>query len=61
MSASSTITVDDKQIDLPVKTGTIGPNVIDIGKLHAKTGVFTFDPRLYLDGLLRIQDHLYRR
>jgi citrate synthase len=44
MSASSTITVDDKQIDLPVKTGTIGPNVIDIGKLHAKTGVFTFDP-----------------
>src|SRR3978361_478498 len=44
MSASSTITVDDKQIDLPVKTGTIGPHVIDIGKLHAKTGVFTFDP-----------------
>ncbi|GJE43507.1 citrate synthase [Methylobacterium soli] len=44
MSASSTITVDDKQIDLPVKTGTIGPDVIDIGKLHAKTGVFTFDP-----------------
>ncbi|MDR7038007.1 MULTISPECIES: citrate synthase [Methylobacterium] len=44
MSASSTITVDDKQIELPVKTGTIGPSVIDIGKLHAKTGVFTFDP-----------------
>ncbi|HEX8416979.1 MAG TPA: citrate synthase [Methylobacterium sp.] len=44
MSASSTITVGDSHVDLPVKTGTIGPDVIDIGKLHAKTGVFTFDP-----------------
>jgi citrate synthase len=44
MSASSTITVGDNHVDLPVKTGTIGPDVIDIGKLHAKTGVFTFDP-----------------
>ena len=44
MSASSTITVGDNQIELPIKTGTIGPDVIDIGKLHAKTGVFTFDP-----------------
>lgn len=44
MSASSTITVGDKQVELPIKTGTIGPDVIDIGKLHAKTGAFTFDP-----------------
>ena len=44
MSAASTISVDGKQVELPVKEGTIGPDVIDIGKLHAKTGVFTFDP-----------------
>ncbi|WP_019905116.1 citrate synthase [Methylobacterium sp. 77] len=44
MSASSTISVGDNQVDLPIKTGTIGPDVIDIGKLHAKTGMFTFDP-----------------
>ena len=44
MSVSSTITVGDNQIELPIKSGTIGPDVIDIGKLHAKTGVFTFDP-----------------
>ncbi|MDF2600366.1 MAG: gltA, partial [Methylobacterium brachiatum] len=44
MSASSTITVDGKEIELPVKSGTIGPDVIDIGKLYAKTGAFTFDP-----------------
>ncbi|WP_018044768.1 citrate synthase [Methylobacterium sp. 88A] len=44
MSATSTISVGDNQVDLPIKTGTIGPDVIDIGKLHAKTGMFTFDP-----------------
>ncbi len=44
MSATSTITVDGKQIDLPVKSGTIGPDVVDIGKLYAQTGAFTFDP-----------------
>ena len=44
MSATSTITVDGKQIDLPVKTGTIGPDVVDISKLYAQTGAFTFDP-----------------
>ena len=44
MSASSTITVDGRAIELPVKSGTIGPDVVDIGKLYAKTGAFTFDP-----------------
>ena len=44
MSAASTITVGDKKVELPVKDGTIGPSVIDIGKLHAQTGAFTFDP-----------------
>ncbi|WP_375466327.1 citrate/2-methylcitrate synthase, partial [uncultured Methylobacterium sp.] len=44
MSAASTITVDGKQVTLPVKSGTIGPDVVDIGKLYAQTGAFTFDP-----------------
>ena len=44
MSAASTITVDGKEISLPVKSGTIGPDVVDIGKLYAQTGAFTFDP-----------------
>jgi citrate synthase len=29
---------------MPVKTGSIGPAVVDIGKLYAKTGMFTYDP-----------------
>jgi citrate synthase len=36
--------VDGKSVDLPVLTGSIGPDVIDIRTLYAKTGMFTFDP-----------------
>ena len=30
-------------IDLPVLSGTMGPDVIDIRKLHAQSGMFTYD------------------
>src|SRR5476649_1562283 len=41
---SATVKFGDKSVDLPVKEGTIGPAVIDIAKLYAQTGMFTFDP-----------------
>lgn len=31
-------------VDLPIYKGTIGPDVIDIRKLYAQTGKFTYDP-----------------
>jgi citrate synthase len=31
-------------VDIPVYKGTIGPDVLDIRALHAKTGKFTYDP-----------------
>ena len=31
-------------VELPVLSGTVGPDVIDIRKLHAQTGMFTYDP-----------------
>lgn len=31
-------------VELPVYSGTIGPNVIDIRKLYGATGMFTYDP-----------------
>ena len=40
----ATLTLDDKTIEFPVLSGTIGPDVIDIRPLYAKTGAFTFDP-----------------
>ena len=33
-----------KSTILPVTSGTVGPDVIDIRKLYAETGMFTFDP-----------------
>ncbi|MGL5733696.1 MAG: citrate/2-methylcitrate synthase, partial [Beijerinckiaceae bacterium] len=44
MPQSSTLKVGDKTTDMPVKHGTIGPSVVDIGKLYAQTGMFTYDP-----------------
>ena len=40
----ATITVNNKQLELPVYAGSVGPDVVDIRKLYAQTGVFTFDP-----------------
>ncbi len=40
----ATVTANGKTVELPVYAGTIGPDVIDIGKLHAQTGMFTLDP-----------------
>ncbi|MGB3068674.1 MAG: citrate synthase [Ottowia sp.] len=31
-------------VELPVYQGTIGPDVVDIRKLYAQTGMFTYDP-----------------
>ncbi|MBL8791488.1 MAG: citrate (Si)-synthase [Rhizobiales bacterium] len=36
--------LDGKSVSLPVHTGTIGPDVIDIGALYKETKAFTFDP-----------------
>ena len=35
---------DGKQTDLSVRSGTIGPDVIDIRQLYGEQGVFTYDP-----------------
>ncbi|MFO0997187.1 MAG: citrate synthase [Alphaproteobacteria bacterium] len=43
-----TVTVTDnrtgKTVEMPILDGTVGPSVIDIRKLYAETGVFTYDP-----------------
>ena len=41
---TATIVVGNKSVEIPVKDGTVGPSVIDISKLYAKTGMFTYDP-----------------
>src|SRR3569623_1223031 len=41
---TATLSVGDKTVNLPIHSGTIGPDVIDISKLYAQTGMFTYDP-----------------
>ena len=41
---SARITLNDKDIDLPILTPTVGPDCVDIRKLYGQGGVFTFDP-----------------
>ncbi|MDE3061411.1 MAG: citrate (Si)-synthase, partial [Pseudomonadota bacterium] len=41
---TATLNIDGKNIQLPVYPGTEGPSVVDISKLYAETGHFTYDP-----------------
>ncbi len=41
---SAKLTFGDQEIDLPIYSPTLGPDVIDIRKLYAQGDVFTYDP-----------------
>jgi len=45
-NGSVTMTLDgsNKSLSLPMRPGTIGPSVADIGKLYGTLGIFTYDP-----------------
>ena len=62
MPKTATLTIGDQSYSLPIHTPTMGPVVLDIGKLHTTAGVFTYDPGFsstaacdssitYIDGL----------
>src|SRR5664279_3492423 len=44
IATTGSLKVGDNSVSMPVKTGTIGPAAVDIGKLYAETGMFTYDP-----------------
>ncbi|MBB4001483.1 MAG: citrate synthase [Aurantimonas endophytica] len=41
---SSRIIVGETEADLELRSGTIGPDVVDVTSLYKKTGLFTYDP-----------------
>jgi len=43
-AGTATLTLGDKSVELPVLSGSTGPDVVDIRKLYGATGAFTFDP-----------------
>ena len=41
---TATLKIGEASLDLPVRSGTLGPNVVDIHKLYGDAKVFTYDP-----------------
>jgi len=41
---NATLKLGDKELTMPVLSGSVGPNVVDIRKLYGQAGVFTYDP-----------------
>ena len=41
---SGTLTIGNKNFDLPMYEGTTGPDVVDISRLYDEAGIFTYDP-----------------
>src|SRR6201995_3991663 len=65
---TATLTVGNKTFDLPISSGTIGPDVIESGKLYGQSGLFTYDPGFtstasceskitYIDGDAGVLEH----
>src|SRR5690349_19934880 len=44
MSGNASLTIGNNKHDYAMHSGTVGPDVIDIRKLYADTGAFTYDP-----------------
>ncbi len=42
--ATLTFSNGSPSVDLPIYQGSVGPEVVDIRKLYAQTGMFTYDP-----------------
>jgi citrate synthase len=62
------LTIGDKTVELPILEGTEGPRVVDVRRLYAETGMFTYDPSYtstascdssltYIDGEVGILRH----
>ncbi|MEQ8510483.1 MAG: citrate synthase [Rhodospirillaceae bacterium] len=44
MTKKVNLTVDNQNYEFPVLSGSTGPDVVDIRKFYANTGMFTYDP-----------------
>jgi len=41
---AATLSIAGRQLQMPMRSGSVGPDVVDIGKLYPSTGAFTYDP-----------------
>jgi citrate synthase len=43
-TSAASMTIGGETIELPVYSGTMGPDVVDISRFYSQTGCFTYDP-----------------
>ena len=48
--AYTLVASDGSEMELPVRSGTLGPDLLDIGRLYREQGVFTYDPGFLATG-----------
>ncbi|MDX2258072.1 MAG: citrate synthase [Hyphomicrobiaceae bacterium] len=41
---TASVSIGETSTELPIRSGTVGPDVVDVGKLYKDTGCFTYDP-----------------
>ncbi len=44
MSNTAKLQVPGKDVEYPILSGSVGPDVVDIRKMYGQTGLFTYDP-----------------
>jgi citrate synthase len=44
VSKTATLLIQNKQTQMPIRSGSVGPDVIDVTRLYRDTGCFTYDP-----------------
>ena len=44
MTRFATLTIDGKTVEIPIISGSCGPDVLDVHALYQETGLFTYDP-----------------
>jgi len=44
MDQTARLTIGNESWEFPVRDGTVGPSVVDVSRLYAETGRFTYDP-----------------
>jgi citrate synthase len=41
---AASLLIKNRKVEMPVRSGSIGPDVIDVGRLYRESGCFTYDP-----------------
>ena len=59
-AAEASVLIAGTRYDLPMRKGTLGPDVIDVGTLYQDTGCFTYDPGFTSTASCESEDHVHR-